>query len=62
MSDDSQIEQLMEYASFFGSDEEDILLLYDYGFDEAEIEELLYDPKAMQDIISEYRIFDRRMG
>lgn len=62
VSDDSQIEQLMEYASFFGIDEEDILLLYDYGFDDVEIEELLYDPIAMQDIISEYRIFDRRMG
>lgn len=60
--DDNQLEQLMEYASFFGIDEEDIIMLYDHGFDEAEIEELLYDPMAMQDIIAEYRIFDRRLG
>lgn len=52
----------MEYASYFGIDEEDIRMLIDAGYDEFEIEEMLYDPMTMQQALSgfkEYSVCER---
>lgn len=56
--DDYAIEILAEYAGYFGIAEEDVYALVDYGYDELEIEEMLYDPVQMQRCISELRLME----
>lgn len=56
--EDEFIGDIMEYAGFFGIDEEDIALLLYCGFDELEIEEMLYDPIELQRCISELKCCD----
>lgn len=55
-SDDIYIGEIAEYASYFGIDFEDVMMLIDYGYDELEIEEMLYDPLEMQKCISEIKL------
>lgn len=55
-SDDLLINELTEYAGYFGISPEDIELLMYYGYEELEIEEMLYDPLEMQKCISEIRL------
>ena len=52
------IEILAEYAGYFGIAEEDVYALVYYGYDELEIEEMLYDPVQMQRCISELRLME----
>lgn len=47
---------LTEYAGYFGVAPEDVIMLLDYGYDEFEIEEMLYEPMAMQKCISEIKL------
>ena len=56
-SDKEMISYLAEYASYFGIDEDDIRLLLNEGYDEFDIEELLYDPMAWQQVIDGVRKF-----
>ncbi|MBD5140935.1 MAG: hypothetical protein HDT25_05920 [Ruminococcus sp.] len=51
-------EELVEYARFFGIEPEDIMTLIDFGYDEFEIEEMLYSPSAMHKILNEIRSFE----
>lgn len=51
-------EELSEYARFFGIEPEDIMTLIDFGYDEFEIEEMLYSPSAMHQILNEIRSFE----
>lgn len=55
-SDDIYIGEIAEYASCFGIDPEDVMMLIEYGYDEPEIEEMLYDPLEMQKCISEIKL------
>ena len=55
-SDDIYIGEIAEYASYFGIDPEDVMMLIEYGYDELEIEEMLYDPLEMQKCISEIKL------
>lgn len=50
--------ELVEYARFFGIELEDIMTLIDFGYDEFEIEEMLYSPSAMHQILNEIREFE----
>ena len=43
------------YAGYFGIDESDIMILIDLGYDAMEIEELMYDPVMLKEIVSECR-------
>lgn len=56
--DDSGTDLLMEYASYFGVDEEDVMLLLEYGYDELEIEEMLYDPVYFEKCMLEIRLLE----
>ncbi len=56
--DDSAIEMLTEYAGYFGINEEDVVMLYDYGYDEFDIECMLYEPADMQRCIEELRMME----
>ena len=56
--DDDAIDTLTEYAGYFGINEEDVVMLLDYGYDEMEIEEMLYEPMIMQECISELRMME----
>ena len=56
--DYSGIYLLTEYASYFGIDENDILLLLEYGYDELEIEEMLYDTDYFHKCIDEMRMLE----
>ena len=49
------IDEIIEYAGYFGIAPNDIITLVEYGYDESEIEEMLYDPLRMQECISEIR-------
>ncbi|MGN0690201.1 MAG: hypothetical protein ACI4KH_07270 [Oscillospiraceae bacterium] len=49
------IDEIIEYAGFFGIAAEDVRMLLDYGYNEFDIEEMLYDPTEMQKCISELR-------
>lgn len=51
----SEIDEIINFAAYFGFDESDIIMLLDLGYDAFEIEEMLYDPLSMRGIISEYR-------
>lgn len=51
-------EELIEYARFFGIEPEDIMDLIDFGYDEFEIEEMLYSPSAMHKVLNEIRSFE----
>ena len=51
-------EELIEYARFFGIEPEDIMTLIDFGYDEFEIEEMLYSPSSMHQILNEIRSFE----
>ena len=51
-------EELVEYARFFGIEPEDIMTLIDFGYDEFEIEEMLYSPSAMHQILNKIRSFE----
>lgn len=55
--DEECISYLVEYASYFGIDEDDIRMLLDMGYDEFEIEELLYDPMSLQQVLTENKRF-----
>lgn len=55
-SNDIYIGEIAEYASYFGIDPEDVMMLIEYGYDELEIEEMLYDPLEMQKCISEIKL------
>ncbi|MGN0607125.1 MAG: hypothetical protein ACI4JM_11440, partial [Oscillospiraceae bacterium] len=50
------IDEITEYAGYFGIDPEDVIMLLEYGYDELEIEEMLYDPLEMQKCISEIKL------
>ena len=54
----SVLEMLTEYAGTFGINPEDIEMLFDYGFDELEIEELMYEPNKMRKCIAEIRTME----
>lgn len=53
--DEDVISCLVEYASYFGIEEDDIRMLVDAGYDELEIEEMLYDPMSMQQALMGYK-------
>mgnify|MGYP002772260905 FL=1 len=55
-AEDMYISEITEYASYFGIDSEDVMMLIEYGYDELEIEEMLYDPLEMQKCISEIKL------
>ena len=50
------IDEITEYAGYFGIDPDDVMMLLEYGYDELEIEEMLYDPIEMQKCISEIKL------
>lgn len=50
--DEERIAYLAEYASYFGIEEEDIRMLIDADYDEFEIEEMIYDPMTLQQVLS----------
>lgn len=52
---DTELDTLIRSAGYFGFEESDIIMLIDLGYDALEIEEMLYDPFSMREIISEYR-------
>lgn len=52
---DTELDNLIRCAGYFGFDESDIMMLIELGYDELEIEEMLYDPFTMREIISEYK-------
>lgn len=54
--EDETLDMLTEYAGYFGIAPEDVIMLLDYGYDEFEIEEMLYEPMAMQKCISEIKL------
>lgn len=56
--DEDTIDMLTEYAGYFGINAEGVIMLLDYGYDEMEIEEMLYEPIAMQECISELRMLE----
>lgn len=49
------VDELAEYARFFGIEPEDIMDLFDFGYDESEIEEMLYSPSLMRQVLNEIR-------
>jgi len=53
--DADELDLIIQYASYFGIDERDIIMLSDMGYDACDIEEMLYDPVGMQTVINEYR-------
>ena len=55
-AEDMYIGEMAEYASYFGIDPEDVMMLIEYGYDELEIEEMLYDPLEMQKCISAIKL------
>lgn len=52
------LESLADYAVNVGISEDEILFLYESGFDEEEIEALLYTPEVLRDYIDEIIAFD----
>ena len=52
------LEMLIEYAGIFGIDSEDIEMLFDYGYDELEIEEMMYEPNKMRKCLAELRTIE----
>ena len=57
--DCEQVDMLAEYAGYFGISHDDIIMLYDYGYSEWEIEEMLYSPRELQEFLSELRLMER---
>ena len=55
-SEDIYIDEITEYAGYFGIAPEDVVMLLEYGYDELEIEEMLYDPLELQKCISEIKL------
>lgn len=53
--DSAEWDMVMEYAEYFGFKREDIIMLYDMGYEARDVEELLYDPTMLQTVIEEYR-------
>ena len=53
--DENELDALIMYAGYFGIDESDIMILVDLGYDAMEIEELMYDPVMLKEIVSECR-------
>ena len=53
--DTGEWEIVIEYAEYFGFKREDIIMLYDMGYEARDVEELLYDPTMLQTVIEEYR-------
>lgn len=53
---DIYIDEITEYAGYFGIAPEDVIMLLEYGYDELEIEEMLYDPLELQKCISEIKL------
>ena len=51
-----KIDEITEYAGYFGIAPEDVVMLLEYGYDELEIEEMLYDPLEMQKCISAIKL------
>lgn len=56
--EDSLLEMLTEYAGTFGIAPEDVEMLFDYGYDELEIEELMYEPSKMRKCLAELRTIE----
>ena len=56
--DETVMDMLTEYAGYFGIDAEDVIMLYDYGYDEFDIECMLYEPAEMQRSIKELRMME----
>ena len=56
--DETVMDMLTEYAGYFGIDAEDVIMLYDYGYDEFDIECMLYEPAEMQRCIEELRMME----
>ena len=50
------LESLVDYAANVGISEDEILFLYESGFEEEEIEALLYSPEILHEYVEE--IFD----
>lgn len=50
---DTRYSQVKDYATAMGFDADEIDMLLDYGYDYDEIEELLYEPTAFKEAISE---------
>ena len=57
-SDYEALDILTEYAGYFGISQDDIIMLYDYGYSEWEIEEMLYSPMELQEFLSELRLME----
>ncbi len=55
-AEDIYIDEITEYAGYFGIAPEDVVMLLEYGYDELEIEEMLYDPLELQKCISEIKL------
>ena len=53
--DENELDALIMYAGYFGIDDSDIMILIDLGYDAMEIEELMYDPVMLREIVSECR-------
>ena len=52
-SSSNEIDTLIEYAGYFGIDEEDIMLLINAGFSDFEIEEMINDPYELRKPVKE---------
>ena len=52
------LESLADYAVNVGISEDEVLFLYESGFEEEEIEALLYTPEVLRDYIDEMLMFD----
>lgn len=48
-------EDLIEFAGYFGLTEDDIIILADMGYNECDIEELLYHPEELKELLEIYR-------
>jgi hypothetical protein len=56
--DQTALDILTEYAGYFGISPDDICLLMDYGYDEFDIEEMMYNPELLQSRIAELNLIE----
>ncbi len=56
IEDNPYIQNLLQTASFLKIDEDDILLLLNYGFEESEIESLMYDPTMFKSFVADIKM------
>lgn len=52
---DERLDEIIEFCSYFGVNEEDIILLVEYGYSYDEIEELLYFPDELKNAADDLR-------